>query len=59
MIFGGHDTCAPLTASGFRSFNLLLARQFDSVWVFLIPLVLFGKDLLEPLCLRFRNPLIH
>ncbi len=37
----------------------MLARQFDSVWVFLIPLVLFSKDLLEPLCLFFRNRLIH
>jgi hypothetical protein len=27
--------------------------------VFLISLVLFGKNLFQPLCLFFRNPLIH
>ena len=36
-----------------------LVRQFDSVWVFLISLVLFGKNLFQPLCLFFCNPLIH
>jgi hypothetical protein len=30
-------------------------RQFDSVWVFLVPLVLFSKYLFEPL----SEPLIH
>ena len=36
----------------------MLLRQFDSVWVFLISFVLFGKSLLEPLYLLFCNPLI-
>ena len=36
-----------------------LVRQFDSVWVFLISLVLFGKNLFQPLCLFLCNPLIH
>jgi hypothetical protein len=33
--------------------------QFDSVGVFLIALVLFGKNFFEPLCLLFCNPFIH
>jgi hypothetical protein len=36
-----------------------LVRQFDSVWVFLISLVLFGKNLFQPLCLFLCNPRIH
>ena len=36
----------------------MLLRQFDSVGVFLVALVLFCKDLLEPLCLLFCNPFI-
>jgi hypothetical protein len=36
-----------------------LFRQFDSVGVFLIALVLFGKNLFQPLCLLFCNPLIN
>jgi hypothetical protein len=36
-----------------------LFRQFDSVWVFLISFVLFGKDLFQPFCLLFCNPPIH
>jgi len=36
-----------------------LFRQFNSVGVFLVALALFGKDLLEPLCLFFGNPPIH
>jgi hypothetical protein len=36
-----------------------LVRQFDSVGVSLIALMLFGKDLFQPLCLPFRNQLIH
>jgi hypothetical protein len=37
----------------------LLVREFDSVGVFLLAFVVFGKDLLEPLCLLFRSPLFH
>jgi hypothetical protein len=37
----------------------LLLRQFDSVGVFLVALVLFGKDLFQPLCLLLCNPLVH
>ena len=36
-----------------------LFRQFDSVRVFVISFVLFGKNLFEPLCLLFCNPPIH
>jgi hypothetical protein len=36
----------------------MLLGQFDSVGVFLVALVLFCKDLLEPLCLLFCNPFI-
>jgi len=34
-------------------------RQFDSVRVFLVALVLFSKHLLQPRCLFFGNLLIH
>jgi hypothetical protein len=37
----------------------MLLRQFDSVGVFLVALVLFCKDLFQPLCLLLRNPSIH
>ena len=37
----------------------MLLRQFDSVGVFLVALVLFCKDLFKPLCLFFCNLLIH
>src|ERR1700730_4394529 len=36
-----------------------LVRQFDSVGMFLIALMLFGKDLFQPLCLPFCRPLIR
>jgi hypothetical protein len=36
-----------------------LVWQFDSVWVFHISLVLFGKNPFQPLCLFFCNPLIY
>ena len=36
-----------------------LLRQFQSVGVFFIALMLLGKNFFEPLCLPFRNPLIH
>jgi len=36
-----------------------LFRQFDSVGVFLIALMLFGKNFFQPLCLPFSNPLIR
>ena len=35
-----------------------LFRQFDAVRVFLISLVLFSKDLFQPLCLLFCHPFI-
>src|SRR6266853_4432186 len=35
-----------------------LFRQFDSVGMFLVALVLFGKNLFQPLCLLFCNPFI-
>src|ERR1700730_8126810 len=34
-------------------------RQFDSVRVFLVALVFFTKNLFEPTCLFFSNPLIR
>ena len=36
-----------------------LFRQFDSVGVFLIALVLFRENLFQPLCLLFGNPPIY
>jgi hypothetical protein len=37
----------------------MLVRQFDSVGVFLVALVLFSKHLFQPPCLLLRNPFIH
>jgi hypothetical protein len=37
----------------------LSVRQFDSVGMFLVALVLFGKNLFEPFRLLFRNQHIH
>ena len=36
-----------------------LLRQFQSVGMFFVTLMLFGKNLFQPLCLPFRNPLVH
>jgi len=36
-----------------------LVRQFDSVGVLFIALVLFRQDFFQPLCLLFCNPLIY
>ena len=36
-----------------------LVRQFDSVGVLLITLVLFRQDFFKPLCLLFRNPIVY
>ena len=37
----------------------VLVRQFDSVGVLPVALVLFRQDFFEPPCLLFGNPLIH
>jgi hypothetical protein len=42
-----------------RSSSCGSVRQFDSVGMFLVALVLFRKDLFEPMCLFVSEPLIH
>jgi hypothetical protein len=50
--FVGHFEPSVLSLSG-------SIRQFDPVGMLLIPLVFFGKDLFEPVCLTVSDRFIH
>jgi hypothetical protein len=53
------STHAPTVCSENLGTSRRSVRQFDSVGVILVALVLFGKDSFEPMCLFFSDPSIR